>query len=187
MVDSSALVYDALSRAGIDGGDISPELESVLENGRSFFVSPKEIVGTFFSGILKGYRKAVLALEKESNPKFFEFNAVDSLAGSDVKALLIYSEDDTLCRKVHYDIMKEGLAGKENVRLMLVQGKGHNPNYTAQAVKLLGEFSAARAKLAKKKNATKEEKAAFVASFDWSAMTAQDESVWKEIFEHLDA
>lgn len=40
VVDSSTLVYDALSRAGI--GAISDELRAVLENGRGFFVSPKE-------------------------------------------------------------------------------------------------------------------------------------------------
>lgn len=43
VVDSSALVYDALARAGIRENEISPELFSVLENGKSFFVSPKEI------------------------------------------------------------------------------------------------------------------------------------------------
>lgn len=43
VVDSSALVYDALARAGIRENEISPELFSVLENGQSFFVSPKEI------------------------------------------------------------------------------------------------------------------------------------------------
>jgi hypothetical protein len=69
---------------------------------------------------------------------------------------------------------------------MLVNGKGHNPNYTAEAVKYLGEFSALRAKLLKNKKATDEEKARFVASFDWHRMTAQDEEVWKEIFAHLD-
>lgn len=40
VVDSSTLVYDALGRAGI--GAISDELRAVLENGRGFFVSPKE-------------------------------------------------------------------------------------------------------------------------------------------------
>ena len=40
VVNSSTLVRDALSLAGTD--KISPELESVLENGRSFFVSLKE-------------------------------------------------------------------------------------------------------------------------------------------------
>lgn len=40
VVDSSTLVWDALEQANID--DISPELHKVLENGRSFFVSPKD-------------------------------------------------------------------------------------------------------------------------------------------------
>ena len=43
VVDSSTLVYDALERAGIGESELSPELLRVLENGRSFFVSPKEI------------------------------------------------------------------------------------------------------------------------------------------------
>ncbi|MBQ7828560.1 MAG: GPR endopeptidase [Clostridia bacterium] len=40
VVDSSTLVWDALEQAEIE--DISPELRHVLENGRSFFVSPKD-------------------------------------------------------------------------------------------------------------------------------------------------
>ncbi len=40
VVASSALVYDALTQAGID--EVSDALTAVLENGRSFFVSPKE-------------------------------------------------------------------------------------------------------------------------------------------------
>lgn len=40
VVDSSTLVYDALSKAGI--GKISNELNRVLDEGREFFVSPKE-------------------------------------------------------------------------------------------------------------------------------------------------
>jgi hypothetical protein len=67
-----------------------------------------------------------------------------------------------------------------------MQNKGHNPNYTTDAVKLLAEFGKARAKFAKKKNATKEQKAQFVASFNWDRMTEQDERVWSEIFAHLD-
>ena len=43
VVDSSALVLDALHRAGIREEDISEELSQVLESGISFFVSPKEI------------------------------------------------------------------------------------------------------------------------------------------------
>ncbi len=40
VVDSSTLVWDALEKAGI--GEVDPSLHQVLENGKSFFVSPKE-------------------------------------------------------------------------------------------------------------------------------------------------
>ena len=40
VVDSSTLVYDALSRAGIER--VSDDLQRVLEEGRAFFVAPKE-------------------------------------------------------------------------------------------------------------------------------------------------
>ena len=40
VVDSSTLVYDALKKAGVE--DIGDELTAVLENGRGFFVSPKD-------------------------------------------------------------------------------------------------------------------------------------------------
>ena len=163
---------------------LHPEISHIV--AMCGFVSVEEMIGTFFSGIMKGYRKAVLALERESNPKFIEFNAVETLKNSKTKALLIYSENDQTCRRKHYDILKSGLEGKENVKFLFVQNKGHNPNYTEDAVRYLGEFGKARAKLARKKNASKEEKARFVASYDWERMTAQDESVWQKIFDHLD-
>ncbi len=40
VVDSATMIYDALEKA--DLGSVSKELESVLSNGKSFFVSPKE-------------------------------------------------------------------------------------------------------------------------------------------------
>ena len=163
---------------------LHPEISHIV--AMCGFVSVEEIVGTFFSGILKGYRKAILKLEKESNPVFAEFNAVKSLSESSVKALLIYSDDDQMCRRVHYDILSSELKDKENIDIVLVNGKGHNPNYTADAVKYLNEFSVARAKLARNKKATAEEKAAFVASYDWNRMTEQDGAVWERIFAHLD-
>ena len=163
---------------------LHPEISHIV--AMSGFVSVKDMIETFFSGLLKGYRKAILALERESNPKFFEFNSVETLKNSKTKALLIYSENDQLCRRKHYDILKSGLVGRENVEFLFVSNKGHNPNFTEDAVKYLGEFGAARAKLARKKNLTKEEKARFVASYDWERMTAQDDSVWQKIFDHLD-
>ena len=163
---------------------LHPEISHVV--AISGFVSVEEMIKTFFSGIMKGYRKAILALERESNPKFVEFNAIETLKNSRAKALLIYSENDQMCRREHYDMLKAGLDGRDNVKFLFVNNKGHNPNYTEDAVKYLGEFGAARAKLLRKKNLDAKAKADFVASFDWERMTEQDEAVWKVIFEHLD-
>lgn len=150
------------------------------------FVSVNDMIKTFFAGPMKPYRKALARLERESNPHFFDFNALESLSGSGVKALLIYSEDDALCRREHYDILKNGLSDKENVSFIFEKNKGHNPNYTENAVSLLGEFTKSRAKLLKKKDLSKPDKERFVASFDWNAITEQDAEIWSKIFEHLD-
>ena len=163
---------------------LHPDISHIV--AMSGFVSVKEMIGTFFSGILKGYREVILELERESNPKYVEYNAVQTLSNSKVKALLIYSENDQMCRRVHYDILKAGLDGKENVDFLFVSNKGHNPNYTEDAVRYLGEFGKARAKLTRKKRVTKEEKARFVASYDWNRMTAQDKNVWEAIYTHLE-
>ena len=61
-----------------------------------------------------------------------------------------------------------------------------NPNYTEDAVKYLAGYSSAVAKQ-KKKLKTGDQKKAFRDSWDWDRMTAQDESVWEEIFKTLDA
>ncbi|MBO5879597.1 MAG: alpha/beta fold hydrolase [Clostridia bacterium] len=151
------------------------------------FVSVEEMTKTFFSGILKGYRKAVFSLEQESNPKFVNFNAAESLSNSSAKALLIYSADDKLCKKSHYDILYSALNDKENVSFLLTDNKGHNPNYTESAIEQLSVFTKQRAKLLRNKKATAEDKKRFVESFDFDKMTEQDESVWRIIFEHLDS
>ena len=166
---------------------LHPEIKHVVV--LSGFVSVELMVSSFFSGLMKGYRKAVMELERKSNPDYVNFNAVESLSKTSAKALLIYSDDDKMCRKTpHFDTLQVGLAGKDNIRLLLVSGKSHNPNYTADAVKYLNEYSDAVAKLTKKKLLeTEEQKAAFRTSFDWNRMTAQDDAVWAEIFRTLDA
>ena len=165
---------------------LHPEVAHII--AMSGFVSVPVMVETFFAGLLSGYRKAVLALEARSNPKFVKYNAVESLSGYEGKALLIYSDNDQLCRKTpHFDMLSSGLSGKENIRLLLVEGKGHNPNYTHDAVKHLAEYAAEVAKRDKKKLLeTDEQKAAFRASFDWQRITEQDDAVWQEIFRTLE-
>ncbi len=163
---------------------LHPEISHIV--AMCGFVSVEKMIKTFFAGPLKPYRKAIAELERKSNPYFIGFDAVESLSASDVKALLIYSDNDKMCRKEHYDILKVGLESKDSISFMLVKNKGHNPNYTDDALRLLDDFSKKRTRLTRKKNLTKKEKQDFASSFDWNRMTEQDEEIWKRIFEHLD-
>lgn len=163
---------------------LHPEISHVV--AISGFVSVKDMIDSLFDGVLKGYREPILKLETDSNPVFSAYNSIDSLSSCDVKALLIYSDNDTLCKPIHYHLLEEGLKSADNVQLYIVSGKGHNPNYTADAVEYIGKFSKARAKFIRKKRKTDDMKAKFVAEYDWDRMTAQDNEVWKRIFAHLE-
>ena len=103
--------------------------------------------------------------------------------------LLIYSYNDKLVnREIHHDALKKGLAHKSNVRILLEENKGHNPNYTADAAAYLGEYTADMTrKLKDKQLETEAQKKAFRESWDWDRMTVQDDKVWAEIFRTLDA
>lgn len=164
---------------------LHPDVTHVI--ALSGFVSVKTMVEQNFSGILKGYRKGIYALERKSNPDYVNYNAAKTLAETDAHVLLVYSADDKLVHKaVHYDALHSALAGKKNVRFLLVDGKGHNPNYTADAVKYLGEYmTTLTQKLKKLELGTAEERKAFVDSYDWLRMTEQDEAVWQVILETL--
>ena len=166
---------------------LHPEIAHIV--AMSGFVSVELMVGTFFTGLLGGYRKAIWELEQRSNPRFCRFNAVESLSKTEAKVLLIYSDNDPMCRKTpHFDTLAAGLTQKENVRLLLVSEKGHNPNYTHDAVNYLGEYGKKLAHMDKKKLLeTEAQKKAFRDSFDWHRMTEQDEAVWQEIFRTLDS
>ena len=166
---------------------LHPEVTHIV--ALSGFVSVEEMVGQFFSGILKGYRKAVLKLEQESNPDFVTYNAARTLADCAAKVLLIYSSNDKLViREIHHGILTKALAGKADTRILLEENKGHNPNYTADAVAYLAEYTADMTRRLKdKKLSTETEKKAFREKWDWNRMTQQDEKVWAEIFKTLDA
>jgi hypothetical protein len=88
---------------------------------------------------------------------------------------------------MHFDTLKTGLSHKKNIRFLLEKNKGHNPNYTEDAVSYLAEYSAAvGSKLKKKELETEEAKQLFLATWNWERMTDQDIMVWAQIFKTLD-
>ena len=79
----------------------------------SGFVSVKLLIHSYFGGILKGYRKAIMQIERNANPDFVGYHAVESLSKTDAKVLLIYSGNDKLCTKVAQYDTKRGLTGRK--------------------------------------------------------------------------
>lgn len=153
------------------------------------FVSVERILRQMFGqGLMKLFLRRLLRVEQVANPDFVGYDAAQTLKNVDIPTLLIYCVDDPVVSVTHHrDVLVQALKGHDNVRFLTMGGRGHNPNYTADAAAYLGEYTAA---LAQKRKAgeleTAEQRVAFVASWDWRRMTAQDEAVWEEIFAALD-
>lgn len=166
---------------------LHPKITHVVS--MSGFVSVELILRQMISGILSPFRRKLLALESSTNPHYSHFHAVESLSNTAAKVLLIYSADDsTVSKAVHYDTLLEALSGKENIHFLLVDGKDHNPNFTADAVQYKNAFFKELTRREKKNLLdTPEKRQEFMGSFDWYRMTAQDEDVWSAIISHLNS
>ena len=153
----------------------------------SGFISVKIMLEQLFTGILKGAVKGLYQLEKQANPDYAEFDAVQTLGHTKAKVLLIASSNDSTVKKeYHFEVLRRALAEKENILFLLTEGKGHNPSYTCDAVRYKDDFFAAFQKAVKKKKLeTPQQQKEFMARFDWRRMTEQDDTVWEKIISHL--
>lgn len=160
---------------------LHPDIKKIVV--LSGFTSVKRMTEQNFKGFLRFYINDIIKLEGTSNPSFITYDAVETLMNSSVKALLIYSDNDHLVNKErHYDTMYNALKDKDNITFILESEKGHNPNYTREAVKYLAEYSVAAASAAELSPIEKEK---LRSSFDWDRMTEQDENVWTKIHNFL--
>lgn len=166
---------------------LHPEITHIIPI--SGFVSVERMVSSFFGGVLKGYCKCVMETENNSNPAYVNYDGVKTLSETASKVLLVYSDNDPMCKRADsYDVLKNALEGKENIKFLLETEKWHNPNYTKDAVMYKDDYVAKLNKMNKKKAlATSESKKKFVAEFDWGRMTVQDEKVWNLISEFLES
>lgn len=150
------------------------------------YVSIRILLESHLEKYLKRYVNDLLDYERKLNPAFADYNAAVSLSRSHAKTLLIYSDNDKKCKPIHYEFLKQNLTKNDNIRLMIVHNKDHNPTYTPQAI---CNFKAYTKKRRRRKRLgllkTTGQKASFVSSFDWDSITEQDASVWREIISHL--
>ena len=153
----------------------------------SGFVSVKIMLGQFLRGPMKLFLNAACAAEEQAVPNYVHFDARESLKASDASVLLIYSDNDkTVDPSFHFEPLRKALSNRPNTELLLLPSKGHNPNYTAEAVAYKDSFFKALTKARKRGTLkTEEEKNAFKNSYDWAKMTEQDYEVWDKIISFL--
>ncbi len=167
--------------------EFHPDLTHIV--ALSGFVSVSQMIKQSISGPLIFFRKHFLGLEREVNPALFDLSAEKSLEKATGKVLVLHSLDDHVVKAKHnFLYLQKRLQKKnlQNVTLIPLQGKKHNPNYTVDALAYKNAFFADL--VAKNKSgelATSEQKKAFRESFDWYRMTEQDETVWTTILEFL--
>ncbi len=149
------------------------------------FVSVAQMVKQSFPGPLALYRKHIMSIERMTNPAYADASALDTLSATEAHVLLYHSRDDgTVSYKMHFAPLARALEGRENITCVTLTDRGHNPNYTADAVAYKQTLYAGLKKLPAVMTA--DECEAFRTAFDWDRMTAQDEDVWARIVKHLD-
>jgi len=163
-----------------------PDLVSIVS--LSAPISAKAMLQSFFPGLLSLLIPTVMRFERSANPDFADCSALHTLRQYSGKALVIHSDDDaTVKPQKHFNRLQNALRDRENLTFLSVSGKNHNPNYTADAVRRLAEFSSA---LTEKNRAhaftSDEDRRAFRDSFDFDKMTEQDEALWQTVLEFLD-
>ena len=164
---------------------LHPEITHVVS--MSGFISVKRMLAQIMPGFLKGMWETLYRLESRANPDYVAFDALETLGKTAAKVLLIASSNDKVVQKAHhFDVLQHALSGRENIRFLVTENKGHNPSYTCDAVRYKDDFFAQFQKLVKKKKLeTKSQQEAFMSTFDWVRMTEQDEAVWGAIISHL--
>ncbi len=149
----------------------------------SGFVNVERILRQHLPGPLGLYLKELMAIEQKNCPDYAQIDSVDSLKNTKARALLIASDNDpTVSPRRHFRFLRDSLSGRENIRFLEVHGRGHNPNYTDDAVAYMDRFWKEF-----KKCKTPEARKAKLQSCDWKRMTAQDEQLWQKILAHFAA
>lgn len=164
-------------------GAFHPEIDRLV--ALAGFVSVEMMLRSVL-GILGCYAPAIHKKEVEKLGAYALADARVSLFETQARALVIHSTDDPTVPFSHHEALREILEGRENITLLAIEGKRHNPNYTREAVVYKDDFFAKLTQqLKKKKLITDADKAAFVAKFDWHKMTEQDPDVWGKIIEFI--
>ena len=152
------------------------------------FNSLSSILHQSFHGLLGFAYKPVYNFEASLNPKYAESSTIEALKNYNGHALIIHSKDDKVLNiKYHFNKIKKALKGSQNIEFLLVDKKGHNPNYTQEGLALLKVYVNDRDTLIKEGYFKSEELInEFNSRYDWLKITEQDQGIWDAIFNVLE-
>ena len=136
---------------------------------------------------LRPLANCVKRFEKRLDPLYGDLDNRRYLAATKDKLLWFHSTDDPMVNYKHNAGQALKL-GNPNVRVVTVEGKRHNPQYSREAVAAMNAWIGEYQRLVKeRKLTTPEEKRAYFADKPIGAMTAQDPAVYEEILRFIGA
>ncbi len=124
---------------------------------------------------VKVFSKAIARYEKKVEPKYFPIDNYKYIKETKDILLIIHSEDDPV---VNYHAALGPIAEVKNpnIEIVTVNGRGHNPNYSDNAAKIVTDVFSKYYKMKKE-----EDKKALMEKQDVWAMTEQDPEIFNKI------
>lgn len=153
-----------------------PEIDGVIA------LAPAISFGRVLKGLLPKLLwpviPVILMIDKIKTGKYGCLSAKRNLKGYKGKVFILHSVNDSLCK---YKYTTEVLKKKyPNIKYYVTNGKGHNPNYSINAISLMNEYFANLKKL------PKEEIPKYMQTVDYLAMGELDREVMSKIIEALE-
>lgn len=150
------------------------------------FISIEVILNDFMKGKFKFVQRKCLKYEKQVNEKYALSSALNALKDTKANVLIIHSKDDPIVPfETNTKVLMNNINNK-NVKFLIVDNKGHNPNYKKEASKYMNETFATYNKLIKEKKLSSfEDKKRYMEEKDLFKMTEQDEEIWEEIINNM--
>ena len=124
----------------------------------------------------------IKAFERAHAPEYCAADMTDAVRRGTGEYFLAQSEDDAMVSYPrNIGRLKELFPDQS---YLICSGRGHNPNYTRDAVDYMRSVFGAFERN-KKQYATPEQKKAYFADTDWRRITAQDPDFWSQVFAFL--
>ena len=125
--------------------------------------------------------------EKKLDPRYGTLDNLDYLTSTQDKILWFHSTDDPMVN-YKYNAGQVSKLGNPNLRVVTVEGKKHNPQYTAEALgtmnSWIGEYYR---RIGEKQLETLEARKDYFSDKPIGRMTEQDPAVWDEIIKFIKA